>query len=174
MKKAISLLLLLALLTGLLCACSSSDADTAAGPTGSLEEILAGIYELTKPEFDVMNIPVELSDPDSVKYYTGLDSADGITEILVSESALGAHAYSLVLLRLADPADASQVAQQMFDNIDTRKWICVEAEDLRVAAAGDVVLLIMRSSRDAQLVTAEGVVDAFEAQCSGPLTTELS
>ena len=176
MKKIIALCLSLVLLLGVLTGCGQTDtaSDAAAtGPAGTLEEILENIYAGVKPEFDVMSMPVELSDADAVKYFTGLDSVDSFAEALVSESALGAQAYSLVLVRVNDAADAADVAEQMKAGIDPRKWICVEANDLRVAGAGDVVMLIMLSTEYADTITADAVVTAFADLCGGAVAIDL-
>ena len=58
--------------------------------------------------------------------------------------------------------------QQLLKNgIDQRKWICVEADDLRVAAAGDVVVLMMVSSDHADVATAAGIIEAFGTVAGG-------
>lgn len=175
MKKLVSCLVVMALLVGVLTGCGSTTASdtTAAGPEGSLEEILDSIYTSVKPEFDVISMPIDLTDPDGVKYFTGLDTADNVAEALVSESALGAQAYSLVLVRVNDAADAGEVAENMKAGIDPRKWICVGADDLRVAGAGDVVMLIMVSTEYADSITAEAVVTAFADLCGGSVAIDL-
>ena len=43
--------------------------------------------------------------------------------------------------------------------IDPRKWICVEADDLMIAAYGDVAMLIMVDSTNG--LSAQPYVDAF-------------
>ena len=65
----------------------------------------------------------------------------------------------MVLVRVAEGADAKAVAESMKSGIDTRKWICVEADDLKVAGFGDVVMLIMVNSDSG--MTAQSFVDAF-------------
>ena len=176
MKKITALLLALILVLTMLVGCDTAAPapDAAAvGPDGTLEEILENIYATVKPEFDVITMPIDLSDADSVKYFTGLDASDKVEEALVSESALGAQAYSLVLVRVNDAADAAQVAEEMKVGIDPRKWICVGADDLRVAGAGDVVMLIMLSTEYADAITAEAVVTAFADLCGGSVSIDL-
>ena len=74
-------------------------------------------------------------------------------------------AFSLVLARVADANDAEAVAKEMTDNIDTRKWICVGADEKVVAGYGDTVMLIML---DSQLgLKAQSYVDAFKSVCGG-------
>ena len=105
--------------------------------------------------------------------YTGTDDTSAIKEIAVSEAMVGAIPYSLVLARVNDESKATEIAQTMFDNIDTRKWLCVEADDLKVAVCGDTVMLIMIGSQYAETATSQEIVDAFESVCGGSLTTVI-
>ena len=51
------------------------------------------------------------------------------------------------------------VAEAMKAGIDTRKWICVEANELMVTGYGDVVMLIMLNTEGG--MSAQSFVDAF-------------
>ena len=79
---------------------------------------------------------------------------------------MGAQAFSLVLVRFSEGADAKAVAQEMTDNIDTRKWVCVGADEKIVAGYGDVVMLIMLDS--GLNLKAQSYVDAFKEVCGEP------
>ena len=71
------------------------------------------------------------------------------------------------MVRTAEGADPKAVAQEMTDNIDTRKWICVGADEKIVAGYGDTVMLIML---DSQLgLSAQSYVDAFAQVAGGEL-----
>ena len=164
MKKLTALSLVLLLLLSALTGCASK---TAASIDMELTDLVDQIYKNQDPGIGVMTMPVDLSDPDQVRYCTGLSSADLISEAVVSEPAISSQAYSLVLVRLKDAADAKAVADEMKSGINPAKWICVEADDLRTAACGDVVLLIMVSSTLS--ITSDEIVDAFEAACGQPL-----
>ena len=117
-------------------------------------------------------IPVDLTDTSedgkwAVNYFTGLQNADNITDVAVYESMMGSQAFSLVMVRTAEGADPKAVAQEMTDNIDTRKWICVGADEKIVAGYGDTVMLIML---DSQLgLSAQSYVDAFAQVAGGEL-----
>ena len=78
---------------------------------------------------------------------------------------MGSLAFSMVLVRVADGADAKSVAESMKSGIDTRKWICVEANDLLVANSGDIALLVMVDSNNG--LTAQSFVDAFNTVVAG-------
>ena len=79
----------------------------------------------------------------------------------------GSQAFSLVLVRVAENADAKTVAQKMKDNIDPNKWICVRADQVKAAGYGDTVMFIMLDSNLGK--TAQSYVDAFQNVCGGKL-----
>lgn len=139
----------------------------------TLAEIVDAIYEKKPVGLRLMTSEIDLTNADMLSYNTGLDSADKVKEAVVSETMIGSQAYSLVLVRVKDSADASDVASAMKKGINTSKWICVTADDLKVSAYGDLVLLCMVDSQYADTVTASEIMDAFKALCGGTLSAEL-
>ena len=59
--------------------------------------------------------------------------------------------------RVPEGTDAAEIAKQIEDQADPRKWICVEAEKTIVKQRGNVVLLVM-STAD----VADAVAQAFD------------
>lgn len=177
MRKYLALVLTVILALGMIAGCGKGKGGAAESllTDKSLTDILTAIYEEKKPEFPTMEMPTDLADEASVTYYTGLagENAGKVKEVLASESAMGSQAYSLVLVRLNDSKDAETVAAAMKEGIDPRKWICVEADDIRVSASGDVVMLIMVSSEFAESITAEQVTEAFKNVAGGSLSVDL-
>lgn len=168
MKKIIALLLALTVVLGITACGGKSGGDQAAeNLQGSMEELIAAVNEKhAKVELPLMSMTMDLTDTDALTYNTGLTSAEEITEAAVSEPMMG-QPYSLVLVRVADGVDAAAVAQKMFDKIDGRKWVCMEA-DTRVAASyGDVAMFFMVSSEFAQQVTTATMLQAFKDICPG-------
>ena len=168
MKKFLTLLFVMMLIMTTFTACGSGNEGGAAGGSveGTPAEIIDKIYE-QHPVADLPlgTIEIDLADPDAVKMFTGLDSAEGLKDIAVYEPMMGSIAFSLVLVRVDDAANAKDIAQKMSDNIDTRKWICVEADDKLVAGYSDVVMLIMVGSDSG--LTAQSYVDTFEEVAGG-------
>lgn len=166
MKKIVSIVLALSLVLSL-AACGGKKAEEtqpALSVEGTMEELLNKTVEQRPVEFMGGVIPVDLTDSSedglwAIKSYTGLDSAEQITEAAAFEPMMGSLAFSMVLVRVAEDAGSKTVAEAMKAGIDTRKWICVEADDLKVAGFGDVVMLIMVNS-DSEM-TAQSFVDAF-------------
>ena len=166
MKKIISAILALTMLLALT-ACGGNTEPEAAPVQpveGTMEELLNKVIELQPVEFMGGVMPLDLTDTSedglwALKSFTGLDSAESIIEAAVYEPMMGSIPYSMVMVRLAEGADAKTVAEAMKAGIDQRKWICVEADDLLVTASGDVVMLIMVGSDTG--LTAQSFVDAF-------------
>ena len=166
MKKFLSVVLALSMVLSL-AACGGKKAEEtqpALSVSGTMEELLNKTIEQRPVEFMGGVIPVDLTDSTedglwALKSYTGLEDASGITEAAAFEPMMGSIAFSMVLVRVAEGAGSKEVAESMKSGIDTRKWICVEADDLKVAGFGDVVMLIMVNSDSG--MTAQSFVDAF-------------
>lgn len=167
MKKFVSVILALSLVLSL-AACGGKKTQETEAPamnvSGTMEELLNKTIEQRPVEFMGGVIPVDLTDSSedglwALKSYTGLEDASKITEAAAFEPMMGSMAFSMVLVRLAEGADSKAVAESMKSGIDTRKWICVEADDLKVAGFGDVVMLVMLNSDSG--MTAQSFVDAF-------------
>lgn len=176
MKKAIAMLLALVCVMGLV-ACGTNNqggGETTAAKvenlTGTMEEVIASINEKhAAVELPLMSMTLDLSDLDGLTYNTGLTSADKVAEAAVSEPMMG-QPYSLVLVRVKDAADAEAVAKEMLEKIDTRKWVCMEADTKTAAYYGDVVMFFMVSSEFAAQATTATMLDAFKAVCPGQVT----
>ena len=167
MKKIIALLLVLALALSI-AACGKKSGG--ASPEGTMEETVNKLIEANPVEFMGGLIPIDLTDTSEdgmwmLKSYTGLDSAEKITDVAAYESMTGSQAFSLVMVRVANAGEAKTVAQQMKDNIDPRKWICVGADEVKVAGCGDTVMFIMLDSNLG--MKAQSFVDAFTDICGG-------
>lgn len=140
---------------------------------GKLSPIIEKIYEIKDPGVKVGNITVDLSDMDSVKYYTGLNDVSKVNDTLVSESLIGSQAYSLVLVRVTDSSNSESVANEMLNGINSSKWICVQADDLQVVTHDDLILLIMVSSEFEDTLTSQQIINAFKEICGDELDIEL-
>ena len=168
MKKLIAVLLCLTLAVAMV-ACGNKKEETPEikNLEGTAEEIIASIQEAHGAmELPLMTMALDLSDLDGVTMNTGLTSVDNVKEIAISEGMMG-QACSLVIVRANSPKDAAAIAQEMYNKIDTRKWVCVGADEKIVAGYGDTVMLIML---DSQLgLSAQSYLDAFKTVCGGKL-----
>ena len=102
-------------------------------------------------------------------YHPTRQDYEVLSGAVVSESMIGSQAYSLVLVRVNDPAKAEETAQAILDGVNPAKWICVQADDLDAAVSGDLVLFVMIGSQ-----LAADLIGAFKTLCGGTLDKELS
>ncbi len=150
------------------------ETEITAADDSEMKSLIAAIYANHAPmELMLDTIPNEYfpieSIMESISYYTGLADGSKIAEIAISEPMMG-QAYSLVALKVANADDAAAVAQEMYDNIDQRKWICVEADTKVAAYTGDVVVFFMVNSDFAEQVSTDSIVEAFKAAVGGEVT----
>ena len=102
------------------------------------------------PELETMKINVK--NIDEVTSYTGLTTNDGIESITVSVPVMTAQAYSVAIVKVKDSADVEKIKQEMLDNIDMRRWICVSAEQLYITNSGNVIFSVMADKDIAETV----------------------
>ena len=140
-----------------------------AAPSGSPSDIIEKIYAKKTVELPLGTTELDLSDGEMFTAVTGLASSDKVKEAAYSESMIGSQAYSMVVVRVKKSKDAATVADEMLNGINPAKWICVEADDVRVAAYDDLVMLIMVSSQLEETVTGREIVSAFKKVCGGSL-----
>ena len=102
------------------------------------------------PELETMK--VDIKNIDEVTSYTGLKTNDGIESIVVSVPLITAQAYSVAIVKVKDNADVEKIKQEMLDNIDMRRWICVSAEQLYITNSGNVIFSVMADKDIAETV----------------------
>lgn len=110
-----------------------------------MENLINTVYEGVSAELPptLMTQTIDVSDVDILRSYTGLNSNENIDAVVVSEPMIGAQAYSFVLVKVKDGQDADAVAKAMSENVDTRKWICVEADNLYATSVDNLAVLVM-------------------------------
>ena len=144
MKKIVKILSILLVFTMVisLTGCGSNNVE------GSLEEILERIYkDIPSDEMPMLgNIDVSKDMSDNIEYYIGTSDIE-YKDILASEPMMSSVAYSVVLVRMQEGADIEDAKSKILDNVDPRKWLCVEVakEDVIVKNKGDLIILIMVS-----------------------------
>lgn len=102
------------------------------------------------PELETMK--VDIKNIAEVTSYTGLKTNDGIESIVVSVPLITAQAYSVAIVKVKDNADVEKIKQEMLDNIDMRRWICVSAEQLYITNSGNVIFSVMADKDIAKAV----------------------
>lgn len=120
-----------------------------AEPDSELSAMVDSIYEAYPVELMMMQTTaIDLNDEAWLTYNTGLSAEEAalVDAGVKSESMTGSQAYTLVLLRVKDAADAQTVADAMLDKMDPARWVCVMADKMRVATFDDKVLFVMTDS----------------------------
>lgn len=116
---------------------------------GSLEDIMTKIYK----DIPEDNLPMMLENKkvtdENVEYYLGKKGIE-YKEALASESGVGSIAYSVVLVRTKENANIEEIKRQIKDNVNPRKWICVEVpkDKVIVENKGDLIILVMVEDKD--------------------------
>lgn len=152
MKKIVSMLLMGIMIFSLV-GCSPAEGkeevvkvNPAADKT--VEEIATMITEDAGIEAGTMLTPL---DAETFSWFLFIDAIEG-AEAVAADAMMSAVAHSVVVVRLPEGTDANEVAKQIEEKADPRKWICVEAEKTVVKVNGDLVLLVMSSSDVADAV----------------------
>ena len=137
-----------------------TDENAQPAPDAELSDMVDAIYKIQPVELMGMETTgIDLTDETWYGYLAGLtaDNVGKVDAAVISEPMTGSQAYSLVLLRLRDKADAREIADSMEENISMRKWVCVEADKARVVSFDDKLLYVMA---DSELVDVDSLADA--------------
>ena len=86
---------------------------------------------------------IDITKNDEVNYATGLKNADDVEYVVESMPMMMAQPYSFVLVKVKDGENVEEVAKEMNENIDERKWVCVLPEKVYTTTSGDVICLVM-------------------------------
>ena len=147
MKKILFLVVSL-ILTISLTGCGEKNVE------GSLEEIMEKVYaSIPEEERPMMLTNIEITN-ENVEMYLGTSDIE-YEEALASESGVGSIAHSVGLMRVKDNANVEAIKEKIEKNINPRKWICVEAEEVEVESKGNLIILIMSSEINAEKIETE-------------------
>lgn len=165
----IALILLAVITFGVIILVSGKENTSSLETTKDIIKMINSINKDNKnvlPELETMKIDVK--NIDEVTSYTGLTSNDNIESIVVSVPMMTAQAYSVAVVKVKDNADVEKIKQEMLDNIDMRRWICVSAEQLYITNSGNVIFSIM-TDKD----IAKAVYDDFKKYVNNNIGKEL-
>ena len=173
MKKqnilVIALILLAVISFGIIILVSGKENTSSLETTKDIIKMINSINKDNKnilPELETMKIDVK--NIDEVTSYTGLTSNDDIESIVVSVPLITAQAYSVAVVKVKDTADVEKIKQEMLDNIDMGRWICVSAEQLYITNSGNVIFSVM-TDKD----IAKAVYDDFKKYVNNEIGKEL-
>ena len=119
--KILKGLILILALTFTLIGCSNSS-NSSQNVEGSLEEIMASVYNGVDKNLSALNITEVTSE--NLSYYLGVKDLD-YSEAIASEPVISVLAHSVVLARVNDVSMIEEIKSQIKANVNPRKWICV-------------------------------------------------
>lgn len=144
---------------------SSSDISSAS----DMKKMIKTIYSNTSVELPSLDTQeIDVKNKDDVTLYTGLKSNENVETLVVSVPLMNAQAYSLSVVKVKDGANIEEMKQEMLDNINMRRWICVGAEKLYITNNGNVIFLVMASEEEAK-----AVYDEFKKYVNNNIGKEL-
>lgn len=133
---------------------------TADMPEEEKEKLLDLLGKLVDGVTGEMAVMTDAVPADMQEYYA-IPDVDGLYAV-VNAPLMSSIAYEVVLMEVPEGTDAETVADQMRENLNPRKWICVEAEETWVKTSGQYVLSVM-AAKDMADQIADNFDQAFGA-----------
>ena len=111
---------------------------------GDIKKMLKTIYKNLANELPKLTTEeINLKESELVESLTGLKSTDDINTLVVSEPVMGSQALEVAVIKTKEKADITSMMQNIKDNVNMRRWICVSAEKLYIVNSGDVIFMVM-------------------------------
>lgn len=151
----ISVIVVIAIIVGAILL-TQSKKGTKLQTSEEIQAMITSIYSsanIQLPKLETMDIPV--TDLMQLQAFTGLESNENIETLVVSTPFINAQAYSLAVLKVNNNANIDKIKQEIYDNIDMRKWICVSAEKLYITNYDNIIFVIMSSEEWAKPIYEE-------------------
>ena len=149
---AVIVLIVLAVIIGIAVK-SNDNGNIKIESTANMKNLIDSIYKNANVELPSLETnEIDMSDNYTVSTYTGSQDNSNIESIIVSEPLISSQAYSLVVMKLKNSADVEKVKQNIYDNVDMSKWICVSAEKLYITNYNNIVFYVMSDEDWAQPV----------------------
>lgn len=165
---AVIVLIVLAVIIGIAVK-SNNNGTIKIESTANMKNLIDSIYKNANVELPSLETnEIDMSDNYTVSTYTGSQDNSNIESIIVSEPLISSQAYSLVVMKLKNSADVEKVKQNIYDNVNMSKWICVSAEKLYITNYNNIVFYVM-SDED----WAQPVYTAFKAYVNNKNGSEL-
>lgn len=111
---------------------------------------------------------INVSNIEEVSAFAGLKSNSDVEFLVVSEPMMSSQAFSTVVVKAKDGADIESMKQEMLDNINMRRWICVSAEKVYITNSGNIIFMAMASEE-----WAKPVYDSFKEKVENKIGKEL-
>ena len=140
----------LVVLSGVIFAITSnkeSETNETLQTAGDIKKMLKTIYKNLADELpELTTEEINLKESELVESLTGLKSTDDINTLVVSEPVMGSQALEVAVIKTKEKTDNEAMMQNIKDNVDMSRWICVSAEKLYIVNSGDVIFMVMADS----------------------------
>ena len=137
--------------------------------TQEMQDTLNSIYTKLGDKLpSIETREIDVTDELAVKAATGLQSTQNVEALVLSEPMMSSQAYSAVMIKAKENANIEEMKQEILNNIDMRKWICVSAEKLWVTNYNDIIFFVMSSEE-----WGKPVYDEFKQAVGGTVGKEL-
>lgn len=128
----------------------SSNSGSSSADKGDLTTLMGKLMGDSAGE---MSVSTEEISADAFKANLFIDYMDG-AKAVSNTAMMSSVGHSVCLLKVPDGTDAAKVAEQINQNKDPRKWVCVEAEKAVVLQKGNYILLAMSTTDIVNTVSA--------------------
>lgn len=149
-------------------------------PAGSTEMPLADMIEEIYKDVDAPAYETVPLDSEIFEFFTFIPYDEKL-EGVEADAMINASPHSVVLVHAKD-GGAAEVAEQIAANANPRKWICVGADDTKIAYTEHYVLLVMSYTDVVEGMVAnftalaetlnEGAVTVLESSFEGGIADE--
>ena len=137
----------LVVLAGVIFAITSnkeSETNETLQTAGDIKKMLETIYKNLADELpELTTEEINLKESELVESLTGLKSTDDINTLVVSEPVMGSQALEVAVIKTKEKTDNEAMMQNIKDNVNMSRWICVSAEKLYIVNSGDVIFMVM-------------------------------
>ena len=109
-----------------------------------IENMLKTIYSKNEEILPSLETgKIDITDSETVTSYTGIQNTENVEELVVLEPLMSSQAYSAVALKVKSNANVESIKQEIFDNVNMSKWICVSAEKLYITNYNNIIFFVM-------------------------------
>ena len=121
-----------------------------------ITKMIKSIYKNSKLELPELETEtIDINNSDDLLSYTGLKSNENVESVIVSLPLMNAIPYNLAVVKVKDGANIEAMKEEMLNNINMRRWVCVNADKLYITNNGNVIFLIMANEEDAKPIYEE-------------------
>lgn len=119
-----------------------------------MEAMLNTIYSKLEDQIpgSLEIVEIDSEDQSQVITFTGLALTDEVEKLIVSEPMMSSQAYSAIVVKAKEGADIEKMKQEILDNLNMNKWICVSADKIYVTNYGNIIFAVMADEQWAKLV----------------------